>query len=95
MKSVEYDMNIENDASTFDIDEQVNKNEKLPTLLLVEDNKELRVHLKNDLKDKYIIKEAVNGEDGIKMVKKHFPDIIVSDVMMPGKDGYEVCIRYS
>ena len=91
IKSVEYDMLTENDASTFDVDEQVSKNEKLPILLLVEDNKELRVHLKDDLKDKYTIKEAVNGEDGIRMVKKYFPDIIVSDVMMPIMDGFEMC----
>ena len=58
---------------------------------MVEDNKELRLHLKNDLKDSYIVKEAVNGSEGLKMVKKYYPDIIVSDVMMPIMDGFEMC----
>ncbi|MCL4126808.1 UNVERIFIED_CONTAM: hypothetical protein GTU68_033141 [Idotea baltica] len=65
--------------------------EKLPIALIVEDNKELRVHLINDLKDSFIVKEAVNGKEALKMVKKHYPDIIISDVMMPKMDGFEMC----
>ncbi|MEP1487523.1 MAG: two-component regulator propeller domain-containing protein [Algibacter sp.] len=91
MKSVEYETNLETDTLVFDDDLEEDSNVKLPTLLLVEDNKELRVHLKNDLKKNYIIKEAVNGEEGVEMVKKYFPDIIVSDVMMPIMDGFEMC----
>lgn len=90
MKAIEYEMLISNDSL---VSKTNNKevNSKLPTLLIVEDNKELRVHLTNDLKDFYIVKEAVNGEEGLAMVKKHLPDIIVSDVMMPKMDGFEMC----
>lgn len=91
MKSTEYEMFIEDNKPVLNDLHQKSDHAKLPTLLLVEDNKELRVHLKNDLKDNYIIKEASNGEDGIMMVKKYFPDIIVSDVMMPIMDGFEMC----
>ncbi|MFB9056180.1 two-component regulator propeller domain-containing protein [Mariniflexile ostreae] len=93
MKAVEYDMLISNETPIINNnDESTLKDGKsLPTVLVVEDNKELRIHLINDLKDSYIIKEAVNGEDGLKMVKKYFPDIVVSDVMMPKMDGFEMC----
>ncbi len=93
MKAVEYDMFISNNTLITETDqkEPEDPNRRLPTILVVEDNKELRVHLTNDLKESYIVKEAVNGAEGLKMVKKHFPDIIVSDVMMPKMDGFEMC----
>ncbi|WP_299669150.1 two-component regulator propeller domain-containing protein [uncultured Polaribacter sp.] len=93
MKAVEYDLLISNEAETLDTQNNTpHRNEKKqPTLLIVEDNKELRTHLTNDLKDSYKVKEAVNGEEGLKMVKKYFPDIVVSDVMMPKMDGFEMC----
>jgi len=62
-----------------------------PTVLLVEDNKELRGLLSDDLKGHYIIKEAVNGEQGLKIARKLMPDIIISDVMMPKMDGFRMC----
>ena len=89
MNSVEYEMltsNNELDSKTVKTN-----NGKLPTILLVEDNKELRIHLKNDLEANYIVKEAVNGFQGLKKVKKHYPDIVISDVMMPVMDGFEMC----
>ncbi len=94
MRAVEYDMLISNDATTDNTDVKKPRliiNEKLPVVLIVEDNKELRLHLTNDLKDSYQIKEAVNGEEGLKMIAKHYPDIVISDVMMPKMDGFEMC----
>lgn len=93
MKAVEYDMLISNNTVSPK-DENVKEDEsdnKMPVLLIVEDNKELRVHLTNDLKDIYTIKEAANGEEGLKMVKKYYPDLVISDVMMPKMDGFEMC----
>ncbi len=89
MKSLEYNMSITNEEP--EIEKQHSNTTKLPVILLVEDNKELRVHLKNDLRNQYVIREAVNGAEGIKMAKKYHPDIIVSDVMMPITDGFEMC----
>jgi signal transduction histidine kinase/ligand-binding sensor domain-containing protein/DNA-binding response OmpR family regulator len=93
MKSVEYEMLISNDevSEISNSEKDTDDNAQKPIILLVEDNKELRLHLKNDLKDNYIVKEAVNGSEGLKMVKKHYPDIIVSDVMMPIMDGFDMC----
>ncbi|AIZ43593.1 hypothetical protein M666_19800 [Cellulophaga baltica 18] len=91
MNSVDYEMSIANTQDTEPPVVQDGSTVKLPILLLVEDNKELRVHLKNDLIANYEVKEAVNGEEGLKMVKKYYPDIIISDVMMPKMDGFEMC----
>lgn len=62
-----------------------------PVLLLIDDNKDLRLHLRHGLKDKYTIFEAENGEKGLEVAIEHMPDIIVTDVMMPVMDGFELC----
>jgi ligand-binding sensor domain-containing protein/DNA-binding response OmpR family regulator/two-component sensor histidine kinase len=64
-----------------------------PTLLLVEDNKELLTALANDLQTDYRILQAQDGVEGIKMAGQHLPDIIVSDVMMPNMNGHELCLK--
>ncbi len=93
LKAVEYDMLISNEPlSTNDkTSVSASKDKNVPTILIVEDNKELRTHLTNELKTNYNVKEAINGVQGLKMVKKHFPDIVISDVMMPKMDGFELC----
>ena len=64
---------------------------KRSTILIVEDNSVLRKHLIKDLQSDYIIKEAANGAKGLKIAQKVFPDLIISDVMMPKMDGFELC----
>ena len=59
-------------------------------VLIVEDNPDVRDYIKDDLKDIYHVEEAANGEQGLRKAKKCIPDLIVSDVMMPKKDGYEM-----
>ncbi|MDO6518621.1 hybrid sensor histidine kinase/response regulator transcription factor [Zobellia uliginosa] len=91
MKAVEYEMLTTNElVAAKDFREQPDDKDR-PTVLVVEDNKELRTHLVNDLREFYQVKQAANGEKGLKMAKKHFPDIIISDVMMPVMDGFELC----
>jgi len=60
-------------------------------VLIVEDNSELRNYLKNELKDDYKVRMAINGKEGLQMAIKFIPDIVISDVMMPIMDGFEMC----
>ncbi|MFK7935567.1 MAG: ATP-binding protein [Saprospiraceae bacterium] len=62
-----------------------------PILLIIEDNADVTAYITSILKDKYQIQTAANGKIGIDKAIQLIPDIIISDVMMPEADGYEVC----
>lgn len=64
---------------------------ELPRLLLVEDNADIIHYLISCVGSKYRILTARDGEEGIIMARAEIPDIIISDVMMPRKDGFELC----
>lgn len=64
---------------------------KKPLLLIVEDNPDMQSFLKSSLEGSYEILQAFDGEQGIKMALENIPNIIISDVMMPNKDGIEFC----
>ncbi len=68
----------------------VEKNEDV-TLLIVEDNKELRELLYNAFSNRYNIFAVENGEKALELIENESVDLIVSDVMMPGLDGLELC----
>lgn len=61
------------------------------SLLIIEDNADLVIYLESLLEGQFEILVARDGEEGIEMALEHVPDLIVSDVMMPKKDGFEVC----
>jgi signal transduction histidine kinase/ligand-binding sensor domain-containing protein/DNA-binding response OmpR family regulator len=65
--------------------------EAKPLVLLVEDNEDFRFYLKDNLNRIYNIMEAKSGEEAWKKAITNFPDLIVSDVMMPGMNGLELC----
>ena len=65
--------------------------EKKHSILIVEDNIELREYLKLELKGAYRVIEAVNGKIGLEMAKQNKPDVIIADIMMPEMDGIEMC----
>lgn len=62
-----------------------------PVLLLIEDNADIVVYITDLLEQDYAILHAQDGKEGIDMALDAIPDIIISDVMMPEVDGYEVC----
>ena len=70
------------------MDFHMDKNSKI--ILLAEDNKDIRAFIVEQLKEKYRILEAGNGVVGIQLAEKHIPDLIITDVMMPQLDGYNM-----
>lgn len=60
-------------------------------ILVVEDNEEIRAFIKSSLSDLYIITEAADGNAGLAKARDEFPDLIISDVMMPVLNGVEFC----
>ena len=62
-----------------------------PTVLIVEDNEDMRQFIRYILSDSYNLIEAENGEEGFEVAKKYLPDVVISDVMMPKTDGFDLC----
>ncbi|WP_291959518.1 hybrid sensor histidine kinase/response regulator transcription factor [Maribacter sp.] len=67
------------------------ESENKKTILIVEDNTELRTYLKNKLRAHYKVVEAENGNTGLQFALKGIPDLIITDVIMPEMDGFEFC----
>lgn len=63
------------------------------TVLLIDDDQEIRNYVCSFLKDEYNVLEAANGQEGLRLAMKYVPDAIVCDVMMPVMDGMECCRR--
>ena len=63
----------------------------LPLVLIVEDNNDVRTYLKGELGTNYRITESTNGIDGLEKAFETIPDLIISDIMMPGMDGIALC----
>ena len=64
-----------------------------PTVLVIDDNADIRSYVKSLLAGEYRVLDAADGRGGIRLAMKYVPDVIVSDVMMPGMDGVECCRR--
>jgi signal transduction histidine kinase/DNA-binding response OmpR family regulator/ligand-binding sensor domain-containing protein len=62
-----------------------------PIILVVEDHTEVRKYICEPLKAEYTVIEGADGKEGIEKAREIMPDLIVSDIMMPGVDGYELC----
>ncbi len=60
------------------------------TVLVVEDNADLRSYLVRHLSETYLVLQAVNGKEGLELAKTEFPDMVVCDIMMPEMDGIEM-----
>lgn len=84
---------IENDFLALEKELNLNTNnhsEKKYTLLIVEDNIEMQMFLRDVLSNAYNLLIAENGKEGVELAEKHIPDLIISDIMMPIMDGLEM-----
>ena len=70
-----------------------NNTDELATVLIVDDNADMRAYLRTLLLDRYYVIEAADGQSGLKLAVESVPDIVVSDVMMPVMDGLTFCTR--
>ncbi|MBQ5477906.1 MAG: response regulator, partial [Bacteroidaceae bacterium] len=70
--------------------EQETQSASMPTLLVVEDNADIRQYIADSFCDDFRIIEATNGEEGVQMAQEQIPDIIVSDIMMPKMNGIQL-----
>lgn len=73
------------------LNDQFLSNNEDPLVLIVEDNKELALFISNSLSGSYRVMTAANGKAGYELARKHSPDLIISDVIMPLMDGIEMC----
>ena len=64
-----------------------------PSVLVIDDNADIRSYVRGLLHTDYTVIEAADGSEGIRKAMKYVPDLIISDVMMPGMDGIECCRR--
>lgn len=63
------------------------------TILVIDDNLDIRDYVRSVLQDEYNVIEAANGQEGLQQAMKYVPDAIICDVMMPVMDGMECCRR--
>lgn len=68
-------------------------NDELATVLIVDDNADMRAYLRTLLLDRYYVIEASDGQSGLRLAIESVPDLVVSDVMMPIMDGLTLCTR--
>ena len=89
-KKISYTPIIEKAEIQSQQDEE-EKTDRIYTILIVEDNVELRNYLKNELKKEYKVLVAENGQIGLELALQKLPDLILTDVIMPVMSGLELC----
>lgn len=87
------DLDKNEDTNTNEFEEELNK--KMLTdkksVLIIDDNAEIRNYLIQLFSQNYFVYSAINGHEGLKLTKKHLPDIVISDIAMEVMDGLELC----
>lgn len=77
------------DRSHGKVQQLVSENTNRPTVLVIDDNTDIRQYERTLLQDEYIVLEAADGKEGLAVALKEVPDLVICDVMMPVMDGLE------
>lgn len=77
------------DRSRGKVQQLVNENTNRPTVLVIDDNTDIRQYERTLLQDEYVVLEAADGKEGLAVALKEVPDLVICDVMMPVMDGLE------
>lgn len=77
------------DRSRGKVQQLVNENTNRSTVLVIDDNTDIRQYERTLLQDEYIVLEAADGKEGLAVALKEVPDLVICDVMMPVMDGLE------
>ncbi|WP_144391810.1 hybrid sensor histidine kinase/response regulator transcription factor [Pleionea sediminis] len=77
-------------TSDFASSEMAQANEEAPVILVIEDNQDMRQYIQEVVSVRYTCLVAKDGAEGIELAQENIPDLIISDVMMPRQDGFQV-----
>lgn len=78
------------DRSRGRVQRLVSENTNRPTVLVIDDNTDIRQYERTLLQDEYVVLEAADGKEGLAVALKEVPDLVICDVMMPVMDGLEL-----
>lgn len=85
--------NISSKAVNTVVENEIASKQDKTKLLIVEDNTDIKDFIVSLFKDSFVIITAKNGQEGIDKTLEKLPDIVISDIMMPVKDGIELCLE--
>ncbi|WP_299552455.1 two-component regulator propeller domain-containing protein [Seonamhaeicola sp.] len=86
-----FDVELEESMETLELEQQIDETKLENTVLVVDDNPDIRLMVKEGFSQKYNVLEAENGKEGLNVALKEMPDLIISDILMPEMDGIELC----
>ena len=75
----------------YEAAEEIEDSENRKTVLVVDDDADIIHYLRELLSTKYKVLSSFNADDAYTLIKEHAPDVVISDVVMPGKTGYDLC----
>lgn len=91
VKTLTFAKNEKSEEDTLLAEEQSEMHDTEATILIVEDNRDMMLYIKSLIQPIYQTLQATNGQEAIDLANERVPDLIVSDVMMPLKDGFSLC----